>query len=45
MTRIDQAKLDHILARIENLQHTTKDLEAKDRLQVAKSELLRIKYK
>lgn len=41
MTAKDMKKLDAIVGKIENLQNSTDDTILKDRLQVAKSELLR----
>lgn len=43
MTQAETAKLETILAKIEMLQNATKDRDAQERLQTAKSELLRIR--
>jgi hypothetical protein len=42
MTTTEISKLHTIVAKIENLQNATSDAIARERLQVAKSELLRL---
>lgn len=43
MTQRDWKKLNTILAKLETLQNETLDKDARERMQTAKSELLRIK--
>jgi hypothetical protein len=44
MTKAETAKLDKIISQIETLQRQTGDEKAKERLNAAKEELMRIQY-